>query len=249
MKKLATIERIKEFKKHPNADRLNLITIKGWQCVTAEQYEVGDLVIYIQVDTTVPKVDWADFLFAREKEGAERARIKSIKLRGETSQGLCLPLCVLPEQFHIDTQDEPNLEGYDVTELLGIEKYEKPVPVSLSGEVEGDFPTHLVPKTDEERCLAEHSVLVTEDGEKTIGEICETKYSGKILSYNIETGKNEYKQIVDWNISSGCDDWYEIELDDGKVVTITGNHRVWVDELSCYRRVCDLVGTEEFLVV
>ena len=46
MKKLATIERIKEFKKDPNADRLNLITVKGWQCVTAESYNVGSSCVY-----------------------------------------------------------------------------------------------------------------------------------------------------------------------------------------------------------
>jgi len=146
MKKLATIEKITKFEKHPNADRLNLITVKGWECVTASNYEVGDLVVYIQIDTTVPKADWSEFLFDKGKPDQTRARIKTIKLRGRVSQGLCLPVDVLGLK-----PDEPILESDDVTEELGIEKYQKPVPVQLSGEVVGNFPTHICPKTDEER--------------------------------------------------------------------------------------------------
>lgn len=42
-------------------------------------------------------------------------------------------------------------EGSDVTDLLGITKYEPPIPANLSGKVKGNFPGFLS-KTDEERC-------------------------------------------------------------------------------------------------
>ena len=160
-KNLATIQKIKSVEKHPNADRLNLLTVLGWQCVTNHQgYEVGDIVVYIQVDTTVPRAEWSEFLF--DKEDQKRARIKSIKLRGLISQGLCLPLDVLPtfmktecadgsfDYSFMDKEGQKTFihEGDDVTEILDIGKYEK--PVSMSQDALGDFPTQFVSKTDEE---------------------------------------------------------------------------------------------------
>ena len=269
MKKLATIEKITKFEKHPNADRLNLITVKGWECVTASNYEVGDLVVYIQIDTTVPKADWSEFLFDKGKPDQTRARIKTIKLRGRVSQGLCLPVDVLGLK-----PDEPILESDDVTEELGIEKYQKPVPVQLSGEVVGNFPTHICPKTDEERiqnfpelidefkaldcdvyvsvkmdgCCDESVELKTEDGIKTIREICETKYSGKVECYNIDTDEVTFDPITNHIIKSESDDWFELETDDGTTIKLTGNHPVYLPELKCYRRVDELIGGEILLL-
>ena len=101
--------------------------------------------MYIQIDTTVPKESWSEFLF---KGDEKRARLKSCKLRGKVSQGLCLPLHILPNVDSIDGLMGVT-EGYDVTEILGIQKYEKPAPKSQ--DALGNFPTDLVAKTDEER--------------------------------------------------------------------------------------------------
>jgi RNA ligase (TIGR02306 family) len=85
-----------------------------------------------------------------EKEGV---RIKTIKLRGVISQGLALPLSKFPNAVDAYNNATHDLQdGYfDVTDILGVEKYEVPIPASLNGQVFGNFPTHIK-KTDQERC-------------------------------------------------------------------------------------------------
>lgn len=201
MKKLATIERITEFKKHPNADRLNLIKVKGWQCVTAETYNVGDLVIYIQIDTTVPRTEWSKFLF--KDDSKERERIRTIKLRGMISQGLCLPLDVL--NFVTNATARALSEGMDVTELLDIRKYEKPQPKSQ--DALGPFPTELVAKTDEERLQNVPEVLdelrgkpyvITKKMDGTSGTFIKHNGQIRVCSRNMELkdGNNHYWNMV-----------------------------------------------------
>lgn len=70
-------------------------------------------------------------------------RIKTVKFRGQVSQGICFPLFVLPP-------GAPTEEGTDVTELLGVRKWEPPAPVGMGGRVKGGFPGFL-PRTDETR--------------------------------------------------------------------------------------------------
>jgi len=150
-KALATIEKIISIIKHPNADRLYIATVNGWQCVTAEPYQVDDLVIYIQIDTTIPRKPWSEFLFKDAER--QRERLKSIKLRGAVSQGLLLPVVILPDPSSA-------VEGADVSDLLEIQKYEKPI----EGETlnpKGNFPHHLVPKTDEER-IQNYTRIITD---------------------------------------------------------------------------------------
>ena len=76
-------------------------------------------------------------------DGTEGFRLRTIKLRGQVSQGLILPIHVLPLLEMVS-------EGQDVTEMLGIVKYEPPIPAELAGKVKGLFPSFLR-KTDEER--------------------------------------------------------------------------------------------------
>jgi intein/homing endonuclease len=97
-------------------------------------------------------------------------------------------------------------------------------------------------------CCHEDVILVTEDGEMTIKDICEKKYNGKILSYNIYEDKVEFKQIEGYFVSSNSKQWYELELEDGTKIKLTGNHKVYLPDLSCYRKVEDLNGNERFLL-
>jgi RNA ligase (TIGR02306 family) len=76
-------------------------------------------------------------------DGTEGFRLKTIRLRGQLSQGLLLSIHILP-------LGELVSEGMDVTEMLGITKYEPPIPAELAGKVKGIFPSFLR-KTDEER--------------------------------------------------------------------------------------------------
>jgi len=103
-------------------------------------------------------------------------------------------------------------------------------------------------KMDGENCLDENTLIDTEDGKKTIRWICETKYSGKVKSYNIETDEIKWNKILNWSILENINDWYEIELENGIIIILTGNERIWLPELMCYRRVDELNGNEEILL-
>ena len=148
MRKLATIRRIAEIRPIENADAIEHVRVDGWWVVdTVDKFQVGDLVIYLEIDSWVP-TELAPFLSKgkepREYNGVKGERLKTIKLRGAVSQGLLLPI---PTELNDPTQFT---EGLDVTELLGIQKWEPPIPAQLRGKIAGNFPSWLR-KTDEDR--------------------------------------------------------------------------------------------------
>lgn len=139
MRKLASIKRIDSISPIPGADKIEVATVGGWQVVVRKgEFEPGQLVTYIEIDSWVSE-EVAPFLFkGREYNGVKGERLRTIKLRGQISQGLILPA----SSFYA--------EGEDVTEFLGIQKWEKPVSASLGGLQKGNFPD-FIPKTDQER--------------------------------------------------------------------------------------------------
>jgi len=151
--KLATIETIKSLKKHPNADKLEIAQILGWQSVVQSGiHKEGDKVVFIVIDSIVPRCQWSEFL-VDQKNPDKPIRLKMIKLRGEHSAGIVIPLSQLPASFELyDT-------GTDVTELLGVQKYIKELPASLGGENVGNFPTHIASKTDEDNGLSDPKLV------------------------------------------------------------------------------------------
>lgn len=98
-------------------------------------------------------------------------------------------------------------------------------------------------------CCDEDTILLTEDGEKTIREICESSYKGKVLGFNHQTNHEEYTAVIAHSIKSNNDDWYLLELKDGSYIKLTGNHRVYLPNLDCYRCVEDLTIEDEFLLI
>jgi RNA ligase (TIGR02306 family) len=165
MRKLATVRTVSEIRPITGADMIVLAVVDGWKCVVKkDEFEAGDLAVYCEIDSFLPVKPEFEFLrkssFKRMGD-QEGFRLRTVKLRGQISQGLLLPLSVL---------DRPAEPGEDVTDELGIEKYEPPTPACLSGKVVGPFPA-TVQKTDEERIqnlasdydsFTEHSFYVTE---------------------------------------------------------------------------------------
>jgi len=153
MRKLASIQRIKEVKDHPNADRLDIISFESieWTCVSAKgNFNAGDLCCFFEIDSLIPmKHEWARFLQNKDKPQSP-ARLKTIKLRGVVSQGLAMPISILPSVVDYPVAIE---DGTDVTELLDITKYEPVIPACLNGEVRGARPSYTI-KTDEDRIQA-----------------------------------------------------------------------------------------------
>jgi RNA ligase (TIGR02306 family) len=149
-RKLATIRIISDIQPIEGADAIELAIVDGWKVVVAKGvgHKVGDYVVYCEIDSFLPIRDEFEFLrktsYKKLKDGSEGFRLKTIKLRGQVSQGLILPISVFGD-FGWTAY-----EGLDVSERLGITKYEPPIPAELQGKVKGSFPS-FIPKTDEER--------------------------------------------------------------------------------------------------
>jgi RNA ligase (TIGR02306 family) len=150
MRKLATIRKIEALNPIPNADAIELATVGGWKVVAQKGlYRVGDLAVYFEIDSWMP-FKLAPFLSKGKEprvfEGIQGERLRTIKLRGQLSQGLLMPL----EEAFKEIDFEDFFEDMDVTEVLGIVKWEKPINAQLAGVCKGNFPS-LIPKTDQER--------------------------------------------------------------------------------------------------
>ena len=171
LRKLASIRKISDIQIIPGADMIELAIVDGWKVVVAKnvEHKVGDMVVYCEIDSFLPIKEEFEFLrkssYKKMSDGTEGFRLRTIKLKGQVSQGLILPLkdLQLPNKDLIEV-------GMDVTNLLGISKYEPPIPAELSGKVKGLFPSFLR-KTDEERIqnlsdeyenLKQHKFYVTE---------------------------------------------------------------------------------------
>jgi RNA ligase (TIGR02306 family) len=154
MRKLASIQKIKSLEPIEGADAIEKSTVLGWQLVVKKgEFKVGDLCIYCEIDSLLPEKPEFEFLRPR------KMRIRTVRLRGQISQGICFPLSFLPADFAI-------VEDADCTEALGIVKYEPPVPAHLSGIAKGKFPS-FIPKTDETRVQVMQRLL-----DKYKGETC-----------------------------------------------------------------------------
>ena len=149
-RKLASIKRITEIRPIEGADAIECAIVGGgWPVVVKKgDFSAGMLALYLEIDSFVP-YELAPFLSKgkepREFNGVKGERLRTIKLRGQLSQGLLLPVPDRSTLAGIVSE-----EGADLTDYLGIQKWEKPVPACLQGMMRGSFPSFLR-KTDQER--------------------------------------------------------------------------------------------------
>jgi RNA ligase (TIGR02306 family) len=95
-RKLASIQEIISVEDIPGADNIQVATVKGWKLVVKrDEFKAGDKAIYFEIDSFLPIKDEFEFLrkssFKRMGD-LEGFRLKTIKLRGQVSQGLLLPV-------------------------------------------------------------------------------------------------------------------------------------------------------------
>jgi RNA ligase (TIGR02306 family) len=156
-RKLASIQKITEILPIEGADKIVCVKILGWQCVALKtEFSVNDKCVFFEIDSVLPIASWNDHL---RKEPNKPLRIRSIRLKNQLSQGLALPLSILPQgEYEV---------GQDVTSILNVEKYEPVVPAHLSGMVKGNFPSFLH-KTDEVRLQSEPNVLVEASNKRLV---------------------------------------------------------------------------------
>lgn len=208
----AEVVEVGELIPHPNADNLSIVLIGDFQCIVrTNDWQCGDLAIYIEPDSIVPETKEFEFL-------GEHRRIKARKLRGEWSVGLLIPA---PEGAKV---------GDDYMKQLGITHYDPPVKGDFNTGGENVKPPRIsehstaglfTPVYDvlnfrkySERFQAGEEVIVTEkihgcvnsttrismpNGQiSTIKELIDQNYNGEILGYDFDLNKvvpTKVKQI------------------------------------------------------
>ena len=161
-RKLASVQRVLDVLPIENADAIELVRINGWQCVTKKgEFRTGDHGVFFEIDAIPPDTETFRFLWTPRAHDAAadgpverppKFRIRTMRLRGALSQGLFLPLTAFPAGL-----DDGLSDGDDLTERLGVGKYEPPAPAGM-GEWRAPFPP-LVSKTDEMRVQSVPAVL------------------------------------------------------------------------------------------
>lgn len=140
---MVTVQEIKKLEPIEGADLIEKATVLGWSCVVQKgEFKEGDRCIFCEPDTLLP--DKPEFEFLR----ARKFRVGVIRLKGQISQGLVLPISLIG--------DYP--PGTEVSLMIGATHYEKPIPLQMAGMVKGNFPL-LIPKTDELRIQSYPQVL------------------------------------------------------------------------------------------
>jgi RNA ligase (TIGR02306 family) len=118
---------------HPDADRLELAEVGLYRAVVAKgRYRSGDYALYIPEQAVLPEPLIAELGLAGKLAGAAGNRVKAVRLRGQLSQGVvCSPGAVGEMDLAAAEQDRT-----DFASLLGVIKWNPPVPVNMSGDVE-----------------------------------------------------------------------------------------------------------------
>lgn len=154
MRKLVSVQTIRELNPIEGADAIEVAKVLGWSVVVKKnEFKVGEKVVYAEIDSVFPEKDEFEFL----RKG--KFRIRTIKLRGQVSQGICFPLSILPEGTY--EEDE------EVTDIVGVTKYEMKIPACLEGLKKGNFPS-FIPKTDETRVQVLQRTLTKYKGARCV---------------------------------------------------------------------------------
>lgn len=218
MRKLATIRKIDALTPIEGADAIECATIGGWSVVVKKgEYSVGSVAVYFEIDSWIP-TELAPFLSKgkepREFEGIKGERLRTIKLRGQISQGLLLPYTMFPDVVNAFHQTRFTTdELFDVTEILGIKKWERPMNAQLAGMAKGNFPS-LIPKTDQERAqnLVQEIIGANETGMKF--EITEKLEGSSMTCYLIDGEFGVCSRNLDLKETEGNTFWQVARLED-----------------------------------
>jgi RNA ligase (TIGR02306 family) len=156
MRSLVTIQRVKMLSPIPDSDFLEVVHVMGWQCVAKKgEFNAGDMGVYFEVDSFLPEEPRYEFLrgssYRDNEDNGKGFRIRTMKLRGQLSQGLMLPFSLFPELAGYN-------EGDDVTEKLQVKKWYIPETSNPGGTIIGERPFGI-PASDEIRIQSAMELL------------------------------------------------------------------------------------------
>lgn len=148
-RKLASVQKIHNITPIDGADRIECVHVLGWRCVAKKgEFNVGDLCVYFEIDSFLPIEE--DFEFLRDSSYkksdilGEGFRLRTVTMRGQISQGLALPISILSKR------GVACMLGDDVTDILGVRKFEIAERGTSEGTIKGILP-YSIPKTDDIR--------------------------------------------------------------------------------------------------
>lgn len=196
MRKLCSVEEILDIKKAENSDNLELAIIKGWQVVVKkDEFKKGEKVVYFEIDSLIPRTSITEFLFKDKKDYAQEARLKTIRLRSNLSQGLILSFSQIQE-YYKEISESPfdlsnDLEvGTDLTEQLKIQKYEPPVPEDIGAKPSSRV--WEISKTDEDRYQSNPNLVEDLKGKKYYASV---KLDGTSTTVILNFDENENPEV------------------------------------------------------
>jgi RNA ligase (TIGR02306 family) len=205
-RKLVTLRRVTGKRPITGADRVELVEVGGWQCVTGiNEFQVGDMGVFFEIDSFLPATD-SRFAFLSQKfiesEGARGFRVKTMKMRGELSQGLMVPMAMFPELEEVyqdlakkvgETAAGEQIGEIAFEDKLGVKKFEKPAMAGAVGdEFVGALP-EFFPRTEQERCQNMRHVF-TQCLEDEFQET--TKMDGSSMTVYFVSNDSYYKESL-----------------------------------------------------
>lgn len=258
-----TVVEIDSVENHPNADRLSIVRIGGFNCISAKledgahRYAAGDFVVYVPEASVLPEWMLRQMDFWKDDKGtlagSNGDRVKAIKLRGIVSQGVLYQLERKLGAWVLnavnDTVRETVELGQNVTELLGVTKYEPPIPTNMAGEVASlfgktvkfDVENHqrypnvfqegepVVATEKLHGCVHKDTLVMLPNGEEVpISTILNENYN-YVLSYDI--AKKEYisRPITGKMCRPNKDkkQWVKLTMENNRSIILTADHPVY----------------------
>lgn len=225
-RKLVTLRTIDALDPIPGADAIEVASVEGWKLVVKKgEFQVGDPCVYFEIDSFLPDGNPAwQFLVdksSRTFNGRVGHKLRTVKLRGQISQGLALRVDGFPQIPADATRDT------DLSELLGVEKWEAPLPAELAGQAEGLFPS-FIQKTDQERCqnlkaeiFGYEDVIVPFNVNGMTNEVINELVSKGVIQQ--QHGHSGLEYVKKLPAKASPDDVYEITMKlDGSSMTVFG---------------------------
>lgn len=218
-RKMATIRRVDAIEPIEGADRIECAKVDGWRVVVKRgEFAPNALCVYLEIDTFCP-VDVEPLAFLADRgtrkmvvDGEEKvgAVLKTAKLRGVLSQGLCIS----PSVFGISEEEAAKLcdEEADVSERIGVWEYRRPIKEGGSPKfILNPYDPSCAPVTDAERiqnCTKFWDVLQKVDADCTI------KVDGMSMTMVYDSRRNKLRLFshhreIDYNEPSVAQVCYE----------------------------------------
>lgn len=256
MRKLASIQVITDIRPIDGKDRIVLATVEGWHVIVTKDFNIGDKVVYCEIDSLMPEKP--EFEFLRPK----KFKIKTMKMGNAVSQGICFPLSILPPR------DTPYEVDEDVTEILGVKHIEEtvddPVPANpapqkkrgpfvrfllrfgvfrrmlLPKKETGAFPSEYISKTDETRAQNLPWLFGSDEARKTrwvaTEKIDGTSGTWLLVQRRKAFGRRAYDYYV-------CSRNKRLVTDDGSVYWQI-EHKYQIRD-----KLMNLIGDQEFVAI